>query len=69
MNILNFINRPNPTKGDRTRMTVNAIVGVTLSSLAAIVNTEAGLEFAQSAWVLPVVAFTFVFGELLRPSE
>jgi len=51
------------TKGDRARIVIYFIFGTLLASLAATVNTDAGFAFAQSAWVLPTVALTFVFGE------
>jgi 4-hydroxybenzoate polyprenyltransferase len=51
------------TKGDRIRIVVHFILGMVLALLAATVNTNAGFAFAQSAWVLPTVALTFIFGE------
>lgn len=66
MNILNAIIRPKKTWGDKIRITINWAIGIALASLASIVNTEGGFKFAQSAWVLPTVALSFVLGEL-RP--
>ena len=63
MNALNFISRQRPTRGDYSRMVINLVVGIALASLASIVDTEQGLEFAQSAWILPTVALAFVLGE------
>lgn len=44
------------------RIGVDFVVGIALCSIASIVNTEGGFEFAQSAWILPTVALCFVFG-------
>jgi phage tail protein X len=63
MNILNVTSRPKTTKGDRIRIVVYFILGIVLALISATVNTNAGFAFAQSAWVLPTVALTFVFGE------
>jgi hypothetical protein len=62
MNALNFISRSRKTTGDYMRIGINFVVGVGLCSIASIVRTEGGFEFAQSAWILPTVALCFVFG-------
>jgi hypothetical protein len=62
LNILNAINRPNKTLGGKIRVGIVSIIGVGLASVAAVVNTNAGFAFAQSPWVLPTVALTFVVG-------
>lgn len=69
MNILNLISRPKLKRGDSVRISLYFILGIVLASLAATVNTNVGFAFAQSAWVLPTVALTFVFGEHLVISE
>ncbi|KAF4625473.1 hypothetical protein G7Y89_g12696 [Cudoniella acicularis] len=61
MNILNTISRPKMTKGDRVRIFFYFILGILLSSLAALVSSDSGFSFAQSAMVLPTVALVFVF--------
>lgn len=61
MNALNFISRPRKTAGDYMRIGVDFVVGISLCSIASIVHTEGGFEFAQSAWILPTVALCFVF--------
>ncbi|PVH70065.1 hypothetical protein DL98DRAFT_554181 [Cadophora sp. DSE1049] len=55
-----FVATGKSTRGDYSRMTMNFVVGIALASLASIVGTEQGLEFAQSAWILPTVALAFV---------
>ncbi|OWP04586.1 hypothetical protein B2J93_4865 [Marssonina coronariae] len=60
MNALNFLSRPKPTRGDYGRIAINFILGIGLASLASIVNTTQGFEYAQSAWILPTVALAFV---------
>ncbi|RDW90955.1 hypothetical protein BP5796_02120 [Coleophoma crateriformis] len=60
MNILNFISLQQKTRGDRLRIVINGVVGIILASLASLANTNTGFEFAQSAWVLPTGAITFV---------
>jgi len=64
---LNFISRPRKTTADYIRIGVNFVIGTALCSIAGIVNTEKGFEFAQSAWILPTVALCFVFGALSLP--
>jgi hypothetical protein len=63
MNVLNAIVRSKKTWADKIRIAINWIIGIALASLAPIVNTEDGFIFAQSAWVLPTVALSFVLGE------
>ncbi|PBP26014.1 hypothetical protein BUE80_DR003085 [Diplocarpon rosae] len=60
MNALNFLSRPKPTRGDYGRIFVNFVLGAGLASLASIVNTTEGFEYAQSPWILPTVALAFV---------
>ena len=62
MTTLNAIIRPMRTWGEKARIAVNCAIGVALASLAAVVNTNAGFNFAQSAWVLPTVALSYVLG-------
>jgi len=64
MNILNLIIRPNKTRGDRVRVLIILVMGIVLASLAALVRSDAGFIFAESPWVLPTVALTFVVGML-----
>jgi len=45
-------------------MGFNFVVGVALCAVAGIVQTPEGFRFAQSAWILPAVALTFVLGEI-----
>ncbi|TVY85434.1 hypothetical protein LSUE1_G000472 [Lachnellula suecica] len=63
MNVLNVASKPKMTKGDRIRIFVYFVLGIALASLAAVINTNIGWNFAQSAWVLPSVALIYVFGE------
>ncbi|KAL3420975.1 hypothetical protein PVAG01_07420 [Phlyctema vagabunda] len=62
MDILNTISHPNSSRRERARLVTNAILGLGLCLVAATARSEAGLSFAQSAWVLPTVALTFVSG-------
>jgi len=39
-----------------------------MCGLAGIVNTEAGFDFAQSAWLLPSVALAFGVGKSYEKS-
>lgn len=62
MNALKYVST-RKTKGDYICIGINVVVGVMLCSIAGIVNTESGFKFAQSAFILPTVALSFVFGE------
>jgi len=44
------------SKGNIFRLTFNTLVGVLLCVMAAMVNTTAGANYAQSSWILPTVA-------------
>ncbi|CAD6443795.1 2a9b570c-7041-41a4-adcf-290909a1c915 [Sclerotinia trifoliorum] len=65
MNILNILSRPKMTRADKIRIAVNFVLSITLAGLAGISNTNSGFAFAQSAWVLPIVAGTYFFVMLL----
>lgn len=63
MTTLSAIIRPQKRRADQALIALNLVLGLGLASLASIVNTQSGFNFAQSAWVIPTVALTFVFGK------
>ncbi|ESZ94266.1 hypothetical protein SBOR_5334 [Sclerotinia borealis F-4128] len=68
MSTLHFLSRPTMTRADKIRLAINIVLSAILACLAGISYTQAGFEFAQSAWVLPVVA-GFIFGYAIRVYE
>jgi len=56
MNILNMLARRDKSKSDWFRIIFNFVVGIVFIVLAAIENTQAAANLAESPWVLPTIA-------------
>lgn len=65
MNTLNVLARLPRTAADYIRTCFIFVVGVATTLLASMVNTPQGVEFAQSALILPCVAGSYWLGESL----